>query len=209
MAASGAVLFAYVLLHMLGNLKTFQGREAFDGYAHFLREVGTPLVPHSGLLWGVRLALLAAVTVHVVAAYQLWRQSRSARDVGYTKLHPQTFSYASRTMRWGGVIILAFVVYHLLHLTTGTVHPDFEAGSVYDNLVIGFRSVPVTAAYLVAVGALGFHLYHGIWSAFATAGVENPRIERVRRPLAAVLALGIFLGFAIVPLAVLAGVLRS
>jgi succinate dehydrogenase / fumarate reductase cytochrome b subunit len=112
-------------------------------------------------------------------------------------------------MRWGGVIILAFVVYHLLHLTTGTVHPDFEAGSVYDNLVIGFRSVPVTAAYLVAVGALGFHLYHGIWSAFATAGVENPRIERVRRPLAAVLALGIFLGFAIVPLAVLAGVLRS
>ncbi|MEX1259091.1 MAG: succinate dehydrogenase cytochrome b subunit [Gemmatimonadota bacterium] len=208
MAVTGVFLFGFTLLHMLGNLKAFHGREAFDAYAEFIREVGYPLLPHYGLLWTLRLALLAAVTVHVVAATQLWRQSKGARTHGYTKLQPQTFSYASRTMRFGGVIVLAFVGYHLLHMTTGTVHPDFVAGSAYNNLVIGFQSYPVAAFYLIAVGALCVHLYHGIWSAFATAGIENPRIERVRRPIAAVLAWGLFLGYALVPLSVLAGVVN-
>jgi len=108
-------------------------------------------------------------------------------------------------MRWGGVIVFAFVIYHLLHLTTGTVHPDFVAGSAYNNLVIGFQSLPVTIFYLIAVAALSFHLYHGIWSAFATAGIQNPRVERVRRPIATVLSWALFLGYAVVPLAVLAG----
>lgn len=206
MATSGVILFGFVLAHMLGNLKAFQGREVFDAYAHHLREIGSPVIPHSGFLWGMRIILLAALSVHVLAAFRLFRQSRGARSERYAKSESQVFSYASRTMRWGGVIILAFVVYHLLHMTTGTVHPDFEAGSAYHNLVIGFQSVPVAAFYLIAVGALGFHLYHGIWSAFGTAGVENPKIERIRRPLAAVLAWGIFAGFAVVPLGVILGI---
>jgi succinate dehydrogenase / fumarate reductase cytochrome b subunit len=203
MAVTGALLFGFVLTHMLGNLKAFQGREAFDGYALFLRELGYPVFPESGVLWILRLALLAAVSVHIFAAYKLWKQSRSARSHGYGKSHSQVVSYASRTMRWGGIIILAFVIFHLLHMTTGTAHPDFEYGSVYNNLVIGFQSVPVVAFYLLAVGALSFHLYHGIWSVFTTLGVENRRIDRLRRPLAAVIAWGMFLGYAIVPLAVL------
>lgn len=207
MALSGVILFGFVLLHMLGNLKAFEGREAMDSYAEFLRAVGTPVVPEYGVLWAVRLLLLAALGVHATAAYQLWRQSRKARTQGYRKSRSQTFGYASRTMRWGGVIVLAFVIYHLLHMTTGTVHPDFEYGSVYDNLVIGFQSIPVTAFYLVAVGALSVHLHHGLWSVFATLGNQNPRLDRIRRPAAAAISIGLFVGYAIVPLAVLLGVL--
>jgi succinate dehydrogenase / fumarate reductase, cytochrome b subunit len=207
MALSGVVLFGFVLVHMLGNLKVFQGREAIDGYADFLREVGYPIAPHMSVLWVTRLVLLAAVGLHVFSAFQLWQRSRQARARGYEKEKSQVISYASRTMRWGGVIILTFVVYHLLHMTTGSAHPDFEYGSVYDNLVIGFQSPIVVGVYLVAVGALSLHLYHGLWSAFTSIGVQNPRVNRVKRPLAAVLSVGMFVGYAIVPLSVLVGFL--
>lgn len=206
MAVSGIVLFGFVIGHMLGNLKFFEGAEALDSYAVFLREAGYPLVPEYGALWGFRLVLLVAVGIHIVAAVQLWGQSRKARGRGYRKEESMVFSYASRTMRWGGVIIAAFVVYHLLHMTTGHAHPDFEYGSVYDNLVAGFQSPLVAGFYLVAVGALCLHLYHGLWSVFSTLGVQNRRIDRLRRPLAAVLSVGLFLGYALVPLAILAGV---
>lgn len=206
MAISGLILFGFIVGHMLGNLKVFQGQEAMDAYALFLREVGYPLVPEYGLLWVVRLFLLAALLVHVQAAVSLWLRSRQARGQGYRKEDSQVFSYASRTMRWGGVIVLAFVVYHLLHLTTGTVHPEFEYGSAYANLVIGFRSPLVVAFYLLAVGALCIHLYHGLWSVFTTLGSQNRRIERVRRPLALGIAWALFIGYAVVPLAVQAGI---
>jgi len=205
MALSGFLLFGFVFAHMLGNLKAFQGREALDGYAEFLRSIGYPVLPEYGLLWIARIGLLAVVAVHILAAFRLWQQSRSARRQPYRKVESQVFSYASRTMRWGGVIILVFVIYHLLHMTTGTAHPDFEYGSVYDNLVIGFQSAYVVGFYLVATGALSMHLYHGIWSAFASVGVENPRVERLRRPLAAAIAWVMFIGYAVVPLAVLTG----
>lgn len=207
MALSGIVLFGYVVLHMLGNLKAFEGREAIGGYSLFLREFGQPMAPHAGVLWAVRIVLLLAVLVHILAAFQLWAQSRAARRQGYRRERSQVFSYASRTMRWGGVIILAFVVYHILHMTTGTVHPEFEHGEVYDNLVIGFQSLPVVAAYTLAVGALSLHLYHGLWSIFTTLGVEHPTINRLRRPSAAVVAIALFLGFIAVPLAVQFGIL--
>jgi succinate dehydrogenase / fumarate reductase cytochrome b subunit len=207
MAASGILLLAFVVLHMLGNLKAFQGRESFDAYAAFLREVGYPIVPHEGALWGMRAILLVALTVHVIAAVQLWGQSRNARGRAYEQSHSQVFSYASRTMRWGGAILLAFIVYHLLHLTTGTVHPDFEHGSAYDNLVIGLSSAPVAGFYLLAVGMLSAHLYHGVWSVFATLGVENARVSRLRRPLAAAFAVGLFVGYAVVPVAIFTGIL--
>ncbi len=212
MAVSGLILFGFVVGHMLGNLKAFEshdgvGPHPLDAYAEFLREVGYPLIPEYGLLWGFRIVLLAAVGIHIVAAVQLWRQSRSARGKGYRKETSQVFSYASRTMRWGGVIVAAFVVYHLLHFTTGHAHPEFEYGNVYDNLVIGFQNPLVAGFYLVAVGALCLHLYHGLWSIFSTLGVQNPRVDRIRRPLAAVLSIGLFVGYAVVPLAVLAGIL--
>jgi succinate dehydrogenase / fumarate reductase, cytochrome b subunit len=206
MAISGLILFGFIVGHMLGNLKVFQGQEAMDAYALFLREAGYPVVPEYGLVWVARILLLGALLIHVQAAVTLWLGSRRARGQGYRKEESQVFSYASRTMRWGGVIILVFVVYHLLHLTTGTVHPDFEYGSAYANLVIGFQSPFVVGFYLLAVGALCVHLYHGLWSAFATLGSQNRRIEKVRRPLAVGIAWALFVGYAVVPLAVQVGI---
>jgi succinate dehydrogenase / fumarate reductase, cytochrome b subunit len=212
MAVSGILLIGFVIGHMLGNLKVFQspgasGVHPLDEYGVFLRGLGYPIVPEYGVLWVARILLLGAVGVHMVAAFQLWQKSRQARAKGYKKETSQVFSYASRTMRWGGVIILLFVIYHILHFTTGSVHPDFEYGSVYANLVVGFQSVPVALFYVVAVGALCLHLYHGLWSVFSTLGVQNPRVNRIRRPLAAAVAVGLFVGYAIVPVAVLTRIL--
>jgi succinate dehydrogenase / fumarate reductase cytochrome b subunit len=116
-------------------------------------------------------------------------------------------SYASRTLRWGGVIILLFVIFHIQHFTTGRAHPDFVYGAVYQNVVIGFQSVPVAFFYLLAVGSLALHLYHGIWSAFSTLGNQNPRLDRLRRPLSAAVAVALFVGYAAVPVAVLTRIL--
>jgi succinate dehydrogenase / fumarate reductase, cytochrome b subunit len=207
MAVSGILLAGFVVAHMLGNLKMFQGPEAMDGYGAFLREFGYPVIPEYGLLWVARIGLLLAVGIHALAAFQLWQQSRTARRTGYRKNDSQVFSYASRTMRWGGVIVGLFIVYHILHLTTGSVHPDFEYGSVYANLVVGLQSWPVALFYMLAVGALSLHLYHGLWSVFTTLGSQNLKVDRLRRPLAAVLAIALFVGYAAVPVAVLAGFL--
>ena len=205
MALSGAFLFGFVVLHMLGNLKVFAGEESFDAYAEFIRAVGYPAIPHSGVLWALRIALLIAVSVHIVAALQTWSQSRSARTQGYRKLDDLSFSYASRTMRWGGVIIGLFIVYHLLHFTTGQAHPDFIPGGAYHNFVVGFQSPLVLGFYLIAQAALCLHLYHGLWSAMQTLGVNHPRYNAMRRPAALALALGIFAGFVIPPVLVFAG----
>jgi len=207
MALTGVVLVLFVLGHMAGNLKAFQGPEAFNHYAEGLREFGDPFLPRTGALWIARLGLLAAVGLHVLAAVQLTRMSHGARSVGYGKEESLVFSYASRTMRWGGVIILAFVVYHILHFTTGTVHHDFVAGDAYHNLVAGFQNPWIALSYVVAVGALAFHLYHGIWSTFQTLGLNHPKYNRFRRPLAGVLAGLTFLGFITVPVGVVAGVI--
>lgn len=207
MAVSGILLAGFVVAHMLGNLKMFQGAQAMDEYAQFLRELGYPILPEYGVLWIARIALLAAVGVHAVAAFHLWKQSRSARPTRYRKEDSQVFSYASRTMRWGGVIVLLFVVYHILHFTTGTVHPEYEYGAVYANVVVGFQNPLVAGFYLVAVGALALHLHHGLWSVFSTLGVQNPRIERFRRPLAGAIAFLLFAGYATVPVGVVAGIL--
>lgn len=205
MAASGLVLVAYVVTHMAGNLKVYQGPAKYNAYAEFLREMGAPLFGHGQLLWAARIVLLAAAVVHVVAALQLARRSRAARPVPYRKPPHDEFSYASRTMRWGGVVLLLFVVYHLMHLTWGNAHPDFVRGDVYHNFVVGFRSWPVSAAYAAAMVALGLHLYHGTWSMLQTFGANHPRYARWRRPFAAGLALVVVLGNLSFPIAVLAG----
>jgi succinate dehydrogenase / fumarate reductase cytochrome b subunit len=205
MALSGAVLVLFVIGHMVGNLKVYQGSEAFNHYAEGLRQFGSPFLGRGQLLWLVRLALLAAVVIHIAAAIQLTRLSRAARQQGYRKFDSLVFSYASRTMVWGGLIILAFVIYHLMHFTFGNAHPDFVTGDAYHNLVAGFRVWPVSAAYVIAMIPLGLHLYHGVWSAFQTLGANNPRYNRWRRPLAATIALAVVLVNVSFPVAVLLG----
>lgn len=206
MALSGAVLFGFIVLHMIGNLKVLISGQELDDYALFLREVGYPVVPHGTALWGFRIVLLIAVLVHMVAAFQTWAQSRNARAVGYRKNEDLSFTYASRTMRWGGVIILLFVIYHLLHFTTGTLHPDFVHGGVYHNFVVAFQSWLVTLVYVIAQAALCLHLYHGLWSATQTLGANHPKYNAFRRPAAATIAIGIFVGFIAPPVLVLLGV---
>jgi succinate dehydrogenase / fumarate reductase cytochrome b subunit len=207
MATSGLVLFGFVLGHMAGNLKLYLGAESLNHYAEWLREVGTPLLPPSGLLWIARAVLLAAVGIHVWSAWQVTRMDRRARPVDYADRRVVKATYASRTMRWGGVIILLFVLYHLAHFTFGPAwaHPDFIPGDVYHNVVAGFRIWPVSAFYLVAQAALALHLYHGLWSLFQTLGWNHPRFNPWRRTFARAFALVILVGNASFPIAVMAG----
>lgn len=208
MAASGIILIAYVIVHMLGNLKVYQGAAHFNAYAEGLRTIGEPFFGRGQLLWILRIILLAAVGVHLLAAYQLTRISRGARRHRYREFDSLAFSYASRTMVWGGIIILAFVIYHLLDLTFGTVNPDFIPHNVYHNFVASFSRWPVSLAYIAAMIPLGLHLYHGTWSVFQTLGAAHPRYERLRRPLALAIALGVVLGNISFPISVLAGWVR-
>ena len=214
MAVTGVMLFGFVFGHMVGNLKLYQGVYAsgphagehkIDVYAEGLRELGAPILGHGQALWIARIGLLAAVLIHIHAAASLTLLSRRARPVSYAKAVPQTATYASRTMRWGGVIILLFVVYHLMHLTFGNVHPDFEHGRVHDNVVSGFSNPWVSGFYVAAQVALGFHLYHGVWSLFQSLGLNGPRLNVFRRQLAAAFAVLISGANISFPVAVLTG----
>lgn len=205
MALSGIVFVGFVIGHMFGNLKVYQGAEVFNHYAEGLREFGDPFLQSGQALWIARAVLIVALVAHVWSAARLTRQSLAARDEGYRKLDALEFSRTSRSMRWGGVALFAFVVYHLLHLTFGSVHPDFIAGDAYHNVVVGFQSVPVSGIYAVAMIALGLHLYHGVWSAFQTLGINGQRINRWRRPIALVIALIVAGGNLSFPVAVLTG----
>ena len=207
MAVSGLVWVGFVIAHMIGNLKVFQGPEKIDAYAEFLREVGAPAFGHGELLWIGRAIMIVAFLTHTLLAYQTTRLSQQARPVSYRRKPHMEMALASRTMRWGGVFLLLFVVYHLMHFTFGNAHPDFQPGGVHHNLVTAFQSVPIAFVYIAAVIALGFHLYHGVWSIFQTLGVNHPRYNRIRRPLAALIALAVTVGFVSVPVGVLTGVI--
>jgi succinate dehydrogenase / fumarate reductase cytochrome b subunit len=198
MAVSGVVLFGFVVVHLLGNLLVFLGPERLNAYAAFLR--ANPL-----LVWGTRLALLAAVVVHVTVSIEIALLNRSARPVAYNRKRNVQAGYASRTMMWSGPIILAFVIYHLLHFTFGTAHPSFRELDVYHNVISGFRVVPVSAAYLAAMLMLGLHLQHGLWSLFQSLGVSHPRLTPLLRRFAWAAAVLIVAGNISIPLAVLAG----
>jgi len=213
MAVTGIILFGFVLLHMIGNLKLyergeFHGVRYLDAYGYFLRHMGEPLVPAYSLLWIARSILIIAVVLHIWAAWQVTRMSQAARPRDYVSRPKIHTTYAARTMRWGGVIILLFVIYHLLHFTTGTVHPDFQEGNVYHNVVTGFRVWYVSLFYIVAQVALGFHLYHGLWSMFQSLGWNHPRYNRWRNGFAHAFAWIITLGNVSFPVAVLAGWVR-
>jgi len=211
MAVTGIMLFGFVLGHMLGNLKLYLGAEAINHYGEWLREMGQPLLPRTGALWLVRVALLAAVVLHMLSALQLTRLSRAARPVAYRRRDVVEATYASRTMRWGGVIIALFVLYHLAHFTWGLAwaHPDFVAGDVYHNLVSGFRVWWVSGLYIVANLALGLHLYHGLWSMFQSLGWEGSGAMDGRRRFALAFALVITAGNISFPISVLTGIVSG
>jgi succinate dehydrogenase / fumarate reductase cytochrome b subunit len=207
MALSGVVWVGFVIGHMLGNLKVYQGSEAFNHYAEGLRVFGDPFLGREQALWIARIVLIFALALHVWSAWELSRRSHAARDVKYRKREAIEFSRASRTMRWGGVALLAFIVYHILHFTLGTVHQDFVPGDAYHNLVTGFQLWPVSAFYMAAMVALGLHLYHGVWSAFQTLGFGDGQDHgrRWHRRLALAVALVVVLGNLSFPVAVLTG----
>lgn len=207
MASTGLILVGFVLGHMAGNFKVFLGADEYNHYAEFLREIGSPLLPHGGALWIARIVLLGAVLIHIHSAWSLTLLNRKARSTGYHTLSTQQATYASRTMRWGGVILLLFVLYHLAHFTWGLswAHPDFRPGEPYHNLVEGFRVPWVVAIYSLAQVALGFHLFHGFWSAFQSLGWDHRLIRQWRRPAAAAIAVVVTLGNLTLAISVLAG----
>jgi succinate dehydrogenase / fumarate reductase cytochrome b subunit len=208
MAVTGVVLVAFVIAHMLGNLKIFSSPEEINTYSHFLREVGTPELAYGQLLWIVRIVLLICVALHITAAVQLSQMSWAARPIGYNTKHNIRTTFAARMMRWGGVLLVAFIIFHLLHLTGGAVgfRPgQFRDLAVYQNVVAAFTIWPVALFYVVAMGALCMHLYHGIWSMLQTLGWNSVRNETALKIFSRVIAIAVFLGFSSVPVSVLAG----
>jgi succinate dehydrogenase / fumarate reductase cytochrome b subunit len=216
MAGTGLLMIAFLLAHMYGNLKVFTGQRAFDAYGEHLRTIGEPILPRSGFLWVTRAVMLSALLGHIYAAVSLWRRDRLAAGGGLR--HPRyqsgrarrgvQRSYASFTLRWGGVVIALFIVYHLLHLSADNiVHPGGASNSSYQRLVNGFSIWWVTLSYIVALAAVGFHLRHGMWSALTTLGANTgPRRGRNLNRLATGIALLITVGFLLPPLAVQFGI---
>ncbi|MCA0376226.1 MAG: succinate dehydrogenase cytochrome b subunit [Gemmatimonadetes bacterium] len=198
MAVTGIIGILFVIGHMSGNFLMFKGQGAMHDYALLLR-TSMPL------LWAVRAALIAAVVLHALSAYQLTMRARAARPADYAVRKPQVTTLAAKTMRWGGVYLLVFIVYHILHMTLGTVHPQFTHLDPYNNLRIGLANPAVAAAYLVGMLFLGLHLYHGTWAVFRTLGVARPSAQPLKRRLAVVVAIAVAAGFAVIPVAALAG----
>jgi succinate dehydrogenase / fumarate reductase cytochrome b subunit len=210
MAVTGAIWIAFVVAHVAGNLQAFAGREKLNAYSALLHGMGAELL----LL--MRVVLFVALVLHLLMAFQLTRMASAARPVGYKKRESQVSTFASRTMRWGGVLLLAFIIFHLLHFTTRDVDPAgwaqrFDSAGRYDiygNIVASFRIWWVSVIYLAAMVLLGLHMWHGVWSFGRSLGVAQPSPTPLRRRIAPILALGLWLGFSIVPIAVMAGLIR-
>jgi succinate dehydrogenase cytochrome b subunit len=205
MAITGALLFLFVVAHAVGNLKFFFGAEQFDHYSHWLRSILTPLMPHGWYLWLQRGGLTIAVLVHMWAATSLTIQSRRARPVRYEHTTNVQATYASRTMRWGGIIILLFVIFHILDLSGGQVNPGFVRGEVFRNTVASLDRPVVAAFYILAVGAVCLHLFHGVWSALQTLGAKKPELDRRLRLFSQGIALFVFACFVSLPISILLG----
>ncbi len=201
MAVSGAVLFLFVIGHLIGNLQIYEGPEKLNSYSVFLHSM-------PALLWAIRILLLVMVTLHIWSSIQLALRNLEARPAGYVKWKATESTYAARTMYWSGPIILAFVIYHLLDLTFGKANPHYVAGDVYGNVIASFRVIPVSAFYIFAMLLLGMHLYHGLWSMFQSLGYSHPRYTPLLKRTAAVAAVLIAAGNISIPVAVMAGFIR-
>jgi succinate dehydrogenase / fumarate reductase cytochrome b subunit len=200
-AITGLVMYGFVFVHMVGNLQLYAGPEKINAYARLLKS--SPPV-----IWGARFFLLAVVSVHVILTIQLALRNKAARPVGYAGQNFQTASLASRTMIWSGPIIGAFIIFHLLHFTTGTVHPDFSHTDVYANVIRGFQSAPVAGFYILAMVLLGFHLHHGAFSLLQTLGLRFPKYEnQAKMLLGAVTYLIVAMNISF-PIAVLSGIVK-
>lgn len=216
MAIGGLIMVLFLVAHMYGNFKIFSGQTAFDGYSSHLRTLGEPLLPHSGALWILRVVLLASVISHMLAAFVLWHRSRAAtggkggwRYRSRANRRGAQRTYASFTMRWGGIVIAVFIVYHLLHLTANVITPGGPSVSPYERMINGFSLWWVVLSYFIALIALGFHLRHGVWSAFASLGA-NTGVARRRRlnQLAYAVTVVIIGGFMVPPLSILTGLVN-
>ncbi len=203
MAVTGLILVAYLITHVLANLLVFSGPERINRYAQLLHSSGAAL-------WGARLILLAALILHIIAATQLAIRSRTARPERYAGgRDPQVSTFAARTIRWGGALILLFLIYHILHFTTGTAHPDFVELNPHHNVSTGFRNPLVAAVYLLAMVAVGLHLYHGVWSSGRSLGLSQPSPRPLHRRAALVLAVFVWLGFTAIVIAGFLGLIRG
>ncbi len=214
MAVTGLIMLGYLLAHMYGNLKVFAGESAFNEYAHHLRVLGEPLLPYSGALWVIRAVLVGSVLGHMYAAFSLWSRAQKARG-GITRYQSKQArtgvqrTYASFTLRWGGVVIALFVLYHLMHLTWNIVAPGGAAPEPYDRVVNGFRIWWVVIVYTIAMVAVGFHLRHGTWSALTTLGANVSSLARRRLNLLAYAVAGLVtIGFLLPPYAIVFGFVR-
>ena len=216
MAITGIIGIGFVIGHMVGNLKAYigtvneNGQEVYDidVYGEFLRELLVPILPHGVFLWIMRIVLIGAILLHIHAAYSLTVMNRTARPVKYQSARDyEVANFASRTMRWTGIIVLLFIFWHLADLTWGWVNPDFERGMVYRNLDASLSRVPVAILYIVANIALGIHLFHGTWSLFQSMGWNNPRFNQWRKSIAAGVATLIVVGNVSFPIMTLAGVI--
>ena len=208
MAVTGIIMIAYLVAHMIGNLHAFQGADAYNHYATWLRTFGEPALPHRTILTLIEIVLVVSVVAHMWAAFSLWRQARRARPVRYVTKKPVQQSYASRTLRWGGVIIALFIVYHILDLTWGGINPAGAGTEPYDRLIAGFSNPFVTAFYVLALVLLGMHLRHGLWSVTQILGQSNKTRERTVNAAAVVLSTLLIAGFLVVPLAIAIGAVR-
>ena len=211
MAASGIIFIGFVLLHMYGNLKAFSGHDAYNEYAEHLRTIGEPMLPREGMLWIIRSVLIVSLVVHVYCAAALWKRANKARTTKYVMKKNIASSFSSRMMRWGGLTLLLFIIWHLLEFTVPKISVSGgETNDPYNLLVDSFDVWWLTLIYLVAMAALAMHLHHGVWSSAQTLGLtNNARARRNAKSLGWIVAIVIAGGFSLVPIFVLAGVITK
>jgi succinate dehydrogenase / fumarate reductase cytochrome b subunit len=211
MAASGIIFIGFVLLHMYGNLKAFSGHDAYNEYAEHLRILGEPMLPREGALWIIRAVLIVSLVVHVGSAAALWKRAKRARSTAYVVKKNNSSSLSSRTMRWGGLTLLLFIIWHLINFTIGKVNVSGgETNDPYNLLVDTFDTWWMTLIYLAAMLTLAMHLHHGVWSSAQTLGLtNNARARRNAKSLGWIVAIVIAGGFSLVPIFVLAGVITK
>ena len=208
MAISGIIMVLFLIAHMIGNLHVFQGAKAFNSYSEWLRTVGEPALPYRTVLTIIEIVLTVSVVAHAWSAIALWRQAKRARPQSYVTKKSVAQTYASRTMRWGGVIVGLFIVYHLLDLTFGVANPAGTDSTPYGRLIAGFSNPIPTIVYVIALVLLGMHLRHGIWSATQTLGQSNRRRERSVNAFAIVFSTLLIAGYLVIPAAVVFGLVH-